>query len=41
MGDLELMLGKIVEDIKSSIGPEMSFDAAVIVVKVQDYRATA
>ncbi len=41
MGELELSLTKIVEDIKTSIGPEMSFDAAVIVVKVQDYRATA
>ena len=41
MGDLNHYLELIVRDIKTSIGPETPFDAAIIVVKIQDYRASA
>jgi hypothetical protein len=41
VGDLKLSLNDIVQDIKKSIGPEVPFDAAIVVVKAQDYRATA
>lgn len=40
VGDMELSLDQIVADIKSSIGSQTKFDAALIVIKVFDYRAT-
>lgn len=41
MGDLERSLNAIVEEIKATIGPEMLFDALIMVVKATDYRASA
>ena len=41
VGDMELSLQQIVDDIKASIqSTETTFDAALIVLKIFDYRAT-
>jgi hypothetical protein len=41
VNDTELYLAEIVSDIKSSIGSDTPFDAAIVVMKAQFDRATA
>lgn len=41
VGDIELSLIEIVNEIKTRIGKDTIFDAALIVLKAQDYRASA
>jgi hypothetical protein len=37
---LELSLKAIVDDIKSNIGHQEKFDAAIIIIRITDYRAS-
>jgi len=40
VADLELPLAEIINDIKENIGHTQNFDAAMIVLKMTDYRAS-